>query len=65
MVLGGITMTGRTECHICQANVTGLCYRDNVTEAIVVSYTRLHGNDLNFQDDNARTHRARVVQDHL
>ena len=64
MVWGGITMTGRTELYICQGNVAGLYYRDNVIEP-VVPHARLHGNAVIFQDDNARAHRARVVQDHL
>ena len=48
MVWGGITMTGRTELHICRGNVTGLYYRDNVIEPIVAPYARLDGNALIF-----------------
>ena len=58
-------MTGRTELHSCQGNVNELFNRDNVTESIAVPYARRHGNAFIFQDDNARAHRARVVQDHL
>ena len=58
-------MTGRTELHICQGNVTGLYYRDNVTEPIAVPYFCRHGNAIIFQDDNARAHRGRIFQDHL
>ena len=65
IVWGGITMTGRTELHICQRPVTGLNYRENAIEHVVVLYARRHGNALIFQDDSARAHRARVVQDHL
>ena len=57
-------MTGRTELHICQENVTGH-YKDDVFQPIVVPHAARHGNAVIFQDDNARAHRARVVQDHL
>ena len=65
MVCGGITMAGRTELHNCRRNVTGLHYRDNVIEPIVVPYARRHGKAFIFHDDNARAHRACVVQDHI
>ena len=65
MILGGITMTGRTELHICQGNVTGLYYRDDVSEPIVVPHTHQHGNAFTFRDSNARAHCACLVQDHL
>ena len=66
MVWGGITMTGRTELHICQRNVTGLFYyTEHVVEPIVVPNTHRHGNALVFQNDDARSHRAHVVQNHL
>ena len=58
-------MTGRTEVHICQGNVTGLYYRDQVIEPSVVPYAHRHGNAFISQDDNARSHRARFVQGHL
>ena len=57
-------LTGRTELHICQRPVTGLNYRDNAIEHVVVLYARRHGNALIFQDDSARAHRALLVQDH-
>ena len=58
-------MTRRTELHIRQGNVTGLYYRNNVIELIVLPYTRRHGNAFVFQDGNARDDRTCVVQDHL
>ena len=65
MVWAGICMNDRTDLHICQDNITGLYYRDNIIEPIVVPFAQRHGPDFIFQDDNARPHRARVVQDHL
>ena len=54
-------MTGRTELHNCQGNVTGFYYRDNIMEPIVVPYARRQGKVFIFQDDNSRAHRARVA----
>ena len=65
MVLGGITVTGSTEFHICRGNVTGLYCKDKVIEFVVVLYARRHGNAVIFQDDKARARRAPVVQDHM
>ena len=64
MVWEGITVTGRTELHIYQGNVTGLYDRDKVIEPIVAPYNRRYGNAFIFQDDYARAHRARVVRVH-
>ena len=58
-------MTGRTELHICQGNITGRYYRDKVIGPIAVLYACRHGNADIFQDDNARARRANVVQDYL
>ena len=65
IVWGGITVTKRTELHVCPGNVTGLYYRDNVIKPPVVPYASRQGNAIISEDDNARAHRARVVQDHL
>ena len=65
MVWAGITMNDRTDLHVCQGNMTGVYYRDNIVEPIVVPFAQRHGPGFVFQDDNARPHRARVVLDHL
>ena len=44
--------------------ITGLYYRDNAIVPIVVPCARLHGNAFIFQDDSARSHRARVIHEH-
>ena len=36
MVWGGITMTGKTDLHVCQGRVTGVYYRDNVLAPYVI-----------------------------
>lgn len=65
MVWGGVTMTGRTDLHVCIGRVTGLYYRDNVLAPYVIPFARRHGHGFIFQDDNARAHRARVVTEYL
>ena len=37
MVWGGITMTRKTDLHVCQGRVTGVYYRDNVLAPYVCS----------------------------
>ena len=65
MVWGGITMTDRTDLHVCQGRVTGMYYLDNVLAPYVIPFARRHGRGFVFQDDNAGVHRARVVTNYL
>ena len=67
MVWAGLSSMGRMDLHICQGTVTGQYYRDNILDPIVVPFARRHGAGFIFQDDydNARPHRARIVQRHL
>lgn len=64
-VWGGVTTNERTDLHVCQRRVTGIYYRDNIIESLVVPFVAAYGNGFRFQDDNARTHRAHVVLNHL
>ena len=43
MVWGGITMTGKTDLHVCQGRVTGMYYRDNVLAPYVIPFAQRHG----------------------
>ena len=65
MVWGGITMTDRTPLHVVQGRVTGQYYRDNILTPFVVPFARRVGRRFIFQDDNARAHHARIVNNHL
>lgn len=65
MVWGGITMTGRTDLHMVQGRVTGVYYRDHILAPIVLPFAQRAGRRFIFQDDNARAHRVRVVNDYL
>ena len=63
MIWGGITAQHRTNVIIVEGNLTGVRCRDEVMEPVVrVPFLRQHGPHLTFQQDNARPHTARVVQ---
>ena len=61
MVWGGITSQHRTICVIVDGNITGVRYRDEIIQPIVIPFLRQHGPGITFQHDNARPHTARVV----
>ena len=62
---GGVTTNERTDLHVFQGRVTGVYYRDNIIEPLVVPFAVAHGNRYRFRDDNARARRAHVVLNHL
>ncbi|GFV56370.1 transposable element Tcb2 transposase [Trichonephila clavipes] len=45
--------------------VTGLRYRDEFLDPYVRPYAAAIGNDFILMDDNARHHRARIVEEYL
>ena len=55
----------RTPLHRNQGNLTGLRYTDEILRPIAIPALRAIGQGSIFQDDNARPHRARVVNDFL
>ncbi len=65
MVWGGISITGKTDLHVVEGNLTGVRYRDEILHPIVRPYAGAIGDDFVLMDDNARPHRARVVEDYL
>ena len=65
MAWGGITGTHRTQLVILNGAITGLRYRDEVDRPHIVPFLQQHGPGLTLQQDNARPHVARVVQDDL
>ena len=65
MVWGGIGRNYRTPLHQVQGNLTGLGYRDNILQPLVLPAMQALGPGAMLQDDNARPHRARVVNDFL
>lgn len=61
MVWGGIGRNFRTPLHRVEGNLTGVGYRDNILRPLVLPALHALGPDAILQDDNARPHRARVV----
>ena len=54
-----------TELVIVDGSLTALLYRDNILEPVVLLFLQQYGQNVIFQQDNARPHAARVVSDFL
>ncbi|GFW27356.1 transposable element Tcb2 transposase [Trichonephila clavipes] len=66
MVWGGISIGGRTDLHIIRnGTLTGRRYADEILRHLVIPYAGAIGYFFVFQDDNARPHRARLVENML
>ncbi|GFS63312.1 transposable element Tcb2 transposase [Trichonephila clavipes] len=66
MVWGGISIGGRTDLHfIRNGTLTGRRYADEILRPHVILYAEDIGDSFLFQDDNARPHRARLVENIL
>ena len=63
MVWAGIHHGGKTDLQFIAGNLTGMRYRDEILQPIVVPYVRRH--HLTLQQDNARPHTARICGDFL
>ncbi|GFU96912.1 transposable element Tcb2 transposase [Trichonephila clavipes] len=63
LVWAGISLGGHTDLHVFHGGtVTGLRYRDEILDPYVHSYAAAIGSDFILMDDNARPHRARIVE---
>ncbi|GFT18953.1 transposable element Tcb1 transposase [Trichonephila clavipes] len=66
MVAAGISLGYLTDLHIFKrGSVTAVRYRDEVPETIVRLYAAAVGPTFVLMDDNARPHRAAIVDDYL
>ncbi|GFV30791.1 transposable element Tcb2 transposase [Trichonephila clavipes] len=66
MVWGGISIGGRTDLHIIgNGTLTRQRYADEILRPHVIPYAGAIGDSFVFQDDNARPHRARLVENML
>ncbi|GFX85893.1 transposable element Tcb1 transposase [Trichonephila clavipes] len=66
MVWAGISLAYRTELHIFKrGSVTAVRYRDEVLEPILRLNAAAVGPTFVLMDDNARPHRADIVDDYL
>ncbi|GFV84312.1 transposable element Tcb2 transposase [Trichonephila clavipes] len=64
--MGGIMIDGRTPLHVFRSgSVTGQIYRDEVLDPYVRLFRGAYGRDFLFMDDNARPHRANLVDEFL
>lgn len=65
MVWAGISLGGHTDLHVFHGGtLTGVRYRDEILDPYVGPYTAM-GNTFILMDDNARSHRALLVEDYL
>ncbi|GFS54441.1 transposable element Tcb2 transposase [Trichonephila clavipes] len=66
MVWGGINIGGPTDLHIIRnGTLTGRRYADEILRTHVIHYDGAIGDSFVFQDDNARPHRAHLVENML
>ncbi|GFU58678.1 transposable element Tcb2 transposase [Trichonephila clavipes] len=66
MVWGGISIGGGTDLHIIRnGTLTGRRFADEILRPQVIPYAGAIGDSFVFQDDNARLHKARLVENML
>ncbi|GFV57099.1 transposable element Tcb2 transposase [Trichonephila clavipes] len=64
-VWGGIILDSRTDLHVQSVTMTGHIYRDVILEQHVRLFRGAMGAEFLFMDDNARPHRANIVDECL
>ncbi|GFS68776.1 transposable element Tcb1 transposase [Trichonephila clavipes] len=65
LVWGGIILGSRTDLHVQSVTMTGHIYRDVILEQHVRLFRGAMGDEFLFMDDNARPHRANIVDECL
>ncbi|GFW32891.1 transposable element Tc3 transposase [Trichonephila clavipes] len=65
LVWGGIILGSRTDLHVQSVTMTGHIYRDVIVEQHVRLFRGAKGAEFLFMDDNARPHRANIVDECL
>lgn len=65
LVWGGIILGSRTDLHVQIGTMTGQIYRDSILEQHVRLFRGAMGAEFVFMDDNARPHRANIVNECL
>ncbi|GFW82917.1 DDE_3 domain-containing protein [Trichonephila clavipes] len=65
LVWGGIILGSRTDLHVQSVTMTGHIYRDVILEQHVRLFLVAMGAEFLFMDDNARPHRANIVEECL
>ncbi|GFX98353.1 transposable element Tcb1 transposase [Trichonephila clavipes] len=64
-VWGGIIFGSRTDLHVQSVTMTDHIYRDVILEQRVRLFRGAKGAEFLFMDDNARSHRANIVDECL
>ena len=65
MIWAGISFNGRTALVVVPGGLNGRRYIDEILRPHVVPYLRQMGQNAIFQDEYARFHRARIVDNFL
>ncbi len=65
MVWGGISNRGKTDLVFVNGNMNAQRYIDQVLHPVVQPYVANNAANITLMDDNARPHRARIVNDFL
>ncbi|GFT02102.1 transposable element Tcb1 transposase [Trichonephila clavipes] len=65
LVWGRIILGSRTDLHVQRVTMTGQIYRDVILEQHVRLFRGAMGAEFLFMDDNARPHRANIVDECL
>jgi hypothetical protein len=66
MVWSDISYNCSTDLYVIRnGSLTGIQYRDEILTPIVSLYVGAIGDDFILMDDNARPHRARIVNEYL
>ncbi|GFU32979.1 transposable element Tcb2 transposase [Trichonephila clavipes] len=66
MVWAGISLGGHTDLQgFLGGTQTGMRYRDEILDPYVRSYAGAIGNDFILRDDNARPHRAVIIEEYF
>ncbi|GFV30265.1 DDE_3 domain-containing protein [Trichonephila clavipes] len=61
LVWGGIILGSRTDLHVQSVTMAGHIYRDIILEQHVRLFRGVMGAEFLFMEDNARPHRANIV----
>ena len=65
-VWGGISYDGSTDLYVIRnGSLIGIRYRDEIFAPIIRLYAGAIGDDFILMDDNARLHRARIINKYL
>ena len=65
-VWGGISLFGCIDLHVfLRGTANAQIYRDNILDAYVHAFAGIKGDAFPLQNDNARPHRVRIVDDYL